>query len=85
MHPNDRRDGSIKVLLILVLLLANIALALPRNHRTSPAPGSARASRAVFGALAENIPGSRATRALGEPPSAAREARVLPGEIPRQP
>ncbi len=40
-------------------------------------PGSARASRAVFGALAENV--LVANQAVGEASTAAREARALPG------
>ena len=77
MRRNDLNDGSIKALLIFVLIVANIAVAA-QDRASSQPPGSARASRAVFGALAENIPGSRATRALGE-------TRALPGQIPRQP
>jgi len=49
MHPNDRRDGSIKVLLILVLLATNIAVALAHHRALPPPPGSARDSRAGFG------------------------------------
>ncbi len=83
MRLNDLNDGSIKTLLILGLLFANIALASSHRRADAQPPGSARASRAVFGALAENFPGSRATRAFAEAPRAAREARALPGDLPR--
>ena len=81
MRLNDLNDGSIKTLFILVLLFANIAVALPHRSEDAQPPGSARASRAVFGVPAENFSGSRtplAARALGEAPSAARETRALP-------
>ncbi|MBA3609171.1 MAG: hypothetical protein M3429_06190 [Verrucomicrobiota bacterium] len=38
MRPNDCRDGSIKALLILVLLVANIAVAV--SHRRAEPPSS---------------------------------------------
>lgn len=83
MRLNDRRAGSIKTLLILVLIAANIAVALAHHRAPSESPGnelparpSAGASRALFGALAENFPGSPATRALGG-------ARALPEQPPR--
>ncbi len=88
MRLNDLNDGSIKTLLILALLLANLALNLPGDSASRIFPGSARASRAALGA-------SRA--ALGAPPSAqgargrqmfsarapktAREARALPDPL----
>lgn len=66
MRLNDLNDGSIKTLLVLLLLAANLALTLPNKGGGAPTPGSARASRGVFGARAENFSGSRANRALGE-------------------
>ena len=85
MRAEDRSSGSIKVLIILILLFANIVLSLSHRPADAQPPGSARASRAVFGALAENFPSSRTVtpEALGEAPSAAREARALPGRPPR--
>lgn len=59
MRLNDLNDGSIKTLLVLLLLAANLALTLPNKNGGAPTPGSARASRGVFS-------GSRANRALGE-------------------
>ncbi len=55
----------------------------PNEKAARATPGSARASRAVFGALAENffLPRVADTRALGEGPRAAREARALPGRL----
>ncbi|MBA3961850.1 MAG: hypothetical protein H0X40_08115 [Chthoniobacterales bacterium] len=55
----------------------------PNEKAARATPGSARASRAVFGALAENFfpPRVADTRALGEAPSAAREARALPRRL----
>ncbi len=47
MRLNDLNDGSIKTLLILCLLAANISLALPNDSKGTQPPGSARASRAV--------------------------------------
>lgn len=67
MRLNDRRDGSIKAILILALLAANIAVALTQHRAPSQAPGSARASRAALGAL----PSARTTNDI-------REARTLP-------
>ncbi len=55
MRPNDRRDGSIKVLLILALLAANIALALPRNHHRASAAREAPAHRRAGGALPNQL------------------------------
>jgi hypothetical protein len=57
MRLNDLSDGSIKTLLILVLLVANIAVALPHRRVDSQPPGSVRASsrdRGIFGAFAQN-------------------------------
>jgi hypothetical protein len=81
MRLNDLNGGSIKTLLILVLLFANIAVAHPRRSEDAQPPGSARASRAVFGALVETFSGSHAARALDEAPSAARETRALPDPL----
>ena len=39
MRWNDLSDGSIKTLLILVLLFANIAVALPHRRLDSQRPG----------------------------------------------
>ncbi|HEX4666930.1 MAG TPA: hypothetical protein VH207_10035 [Chthoniobacterales bacterium] len=85
MRLNDRHDGSIKTVLILGLVAANLALTFSHEGAHSQAPGSARASRSVFGALAENRPPNAAIfpEALGEAPIAAREARALPGYLPR--
>ena len=57
MRLNDLNDGSIKTLLILVLLFANIAVALPHRCGDSQLLGSARApsrDRGIFGAFAED-------------------------------
>jgi len=51
MRLNDLSDGSIKTLLILALILANIAVALA-HHRAPlqlPPPRSARAAPALPG------------------------------------
>jgi hypothetical protein len=69
MRLNDLNDGSIKTLLILILLGANIAVAIAHRRAEPQPPGSARASRAVFGAFAENSAGSGAARALQTLPS----------------
>ena len=54
--------------------------ASPNENASRVTPGSARASRAVFGALAENfpIPSAALPEALGEAPSAAREGACAP-------
>jgi hypothetical protein len=67
MRLNDRSDGSIKALLILGLLLANIAVARTQHRAPSQPPGSVRASRAALGAS----PSARTTNDV-------REARTLP-------
>jgi hypothetical protein len=47
MRLNDRRDGSIKALLILGLIIANIAVASSHRRADAQLPGSAGASPAV--------------------------------------
>jgi hypothetical protein len=83
MRWNDLSGGSIKTLLVLCLLAANFALALPQRRARTQPPGSVRASRAVFGAPAENFFVSRASsrKAFGEAPSGAREARAFPESL----
>ena len=49
MRLNDLNDGSIKTLLILGLLMANLALNLPGDSASRIFSGSARASHAGFG------------------------------------
>lgn len=80
MRADRLNDGTLKALLILILIVANIALSLLPSRTL----GSARASRAVFGALAENFssPGSVHPDALAETPRAAREARAIPAPLP---
>ena len=85
MRLNDLSDGSIKTLLILILLAANIAVALA-HHRTSPQlppPGSADASPALFGAPPKSS--SHARRVSRGARDTAGEAPALSGEPPRQP
>jgi hypothetical protein len=76
MRLNDLNGGSIKALLILVLLAANIALAFPL--------GSARVSRAGFRRPAEtnfpSNPRSPAKFAMAKTPSPARETHALPDQ-----
>ncbi len=50
MRLNDLNDGSIKTLLILGLVVANLVTQLPHNNGQSLLPGNARDARAVFGA-----------------------------------
>ncbi len=56
------------------------ATTLPNECASRMTLGSARASRALFGALAENFPFAHPTlpEALGEAPSAAREGACAP-------
>ena len=49
MRLNDLGDGSIKTLLILVLLAANIAVALAHHRVPAQRPGSARGVHVVAG------------------------------------
>ncbi len=48
MRLNDLSDGSIKTLLILGLLLANIAVAFSNRHADARPPGSAPTARMPF-------------------------------------
>ena len=74
MRWNDLNGGSIRTLLILILLVANIAATLPRISGSAGAsPAVSRASRDT--PLREEL--------FGEAPKTAREARALPGEPPR--
>jgi hypothetical protein len=81
MRLNDLSGGSIKTLLILVLILANIAVALA-HHRALPqllpnggaAPALSRVSLDTLAADHE-LPGGAPTR--------ADEAPALPGRPPR--
>ncbi len=78
MRLNDLNDGSIKALLILVLLAANIA--------ATSLPGSARVSRAGFRRPAETNFASDTPIlgkfAIARRPSPARETHALPGRPP---
>jgi hypothetical protein len=85
MRAEDRNRGSIKALMILVLLAANIAASLPHDSGPLSTPGSARAPRAALGAP----PSARTSTNLREvakfsarTPKTAREARALPGMLP---
>ena len=49
MRLNDLSDGSVKTLLILVLILANIAVALARHRAPSQPPRSAHQASALVG------------------------------------
>ena len=51
MRLNDRHDGSIKTLLILGLLAANIALTLPNDKAPSPSPRPIRTTQFVLPSL----------------------------------
>jgi len=83
MRLNDLSDGSVKTLLILLLLAANIAIALA-HHDASLAPlGSASASPAVSRASRGTFPAGH--ELFGEAPKKAGEALALPGQPPRQP
>ncbi len=68
MRWNDLSDRSIKTFLILVLLFANIAVALSHRSVDSRPPGSMRESsrdHGIFGAVAGNssaAPASMASR-----------------------
>ena len=73
MRRQDRSSGSIKVLIILSLLFANIVLSLSDRHAEAQPHGSGRRGGPVFGALAENFPKS------GAVPTAAR---TYPGKPP---
>jgi hypothetical protein len=76
MRLNDLSGGSIKTLLILILILANIAVALA-HHRVLPQPpGSAGASPALFGAPPKSSWSARRV---------SREARDTAGEAPAFP
>ncbi len=88
MRLNDRHDGSIKTLLILVLLVANIAVALAHHRALLQPPGSARDPRAGFGDSPKQAFGLSAFEEKvrdGGSPSPARGSRALPGPLRHQP
>ena len=76
MRLNDRNDGSIKALLSLVLVAANIATLSPNNN--APPPGSAGASPAVSRASRDTLGGAEIFLA-GRPRS---PERMIPCPIP---
>ena len=85
MRRNDLSDGSIKMLLILALAVANLVAALPNQDGRSQFPGSGRRGGPAFGAS----PNARLTSDTRAPekfsaraPKTAREARALPGYLP---
>ncbi|MEO6872772.1 MAG: hypothetical protein ABI233_11205 [Chthoniobacterales bacterium] len=82
MRAPDLNDGTLKAVLILILLGANIAPGLPGETARVPTPGSARVSRAGFWRLAKTNflfgccrPAKFAT---ARTPLPARETRALP-------
>ncbi len=87
MRTNDRSGGSLKALLILLLVAANIIAALPDERARLQFPGSARASRAAFGASANARNGTSGTKDqekfLASAQEKAGEARALPGQPSR--
>ena len=81
MRLNDRRAGSIKTLFILVLLAANIAVALAHHRAPARLPGSARDSRAGFGDSPKPAFGLSAF----EEKVRDGGSRALPGSLRHQP
>ncbi len=47
MRPDDLKEGSLKALLVLVLLVANIVVASPEKSAPSRTPGAVRDLRPV--------------------------------------
>ena len=76
MRLNDLSAGSIKTLLILGLLFANIALAIPRPGAGSLL-GSARDSCAAFG----DSPNARATSDAEKQGKTGGQSRALPNSL----
>ncbi len=83
MRLNDLSDGSIKTLLIIVLLAANIAVALAHHRALPQSPGSGRRGGPGFGDPPKQAfrlgPVEEKVRDGGSP-SPAREPRALPGQ-----
>ena len=77
MRLDDRNDGSIKALLSLVLVAANIATLSP-NNSAPPPPGSAGASPPVSRASRDTLGGTEIFLA-GRPRS---PERMIPCPIP---
>ena len=77
MRLNDRSDGSIGALLILVLVAGNSATLSP-NNSASPPPGSAGASPAGSRASRDTLGGAEIFLA-GRPRS---PERMIPCPIP---
>jgi hypothetical protein len=85
MRLNDLNNGSIKTLLILALLAANIAIALAFHRAPLQLPGSARDSRVGFDDRSIQVSGRSALEEKirdGGSPSPARGSRALPSHLP---
>lgn len=83
MRTDDLSGGSLKALLVFLLVAANILVALPHDRRSLLVPTSTPASLAELGAS----PSTRTIRAAQErgkfsaaAPKTARAARALPGQ-----
>ena len=62
MRRNDRNAGSIKALVILALLAANIVVALPHHSAPSPSRTSGVANPSFSGRLHEAVRFDEASR-----------------------
>ncbi|MBA3834227.1 MAG: hypothetical protein H0X34_20505 [Chthoniobacterales bacterium] len=83
MRTDDLSGGSLKALLVLLLVAANILVALPHDRRSPLVPASALAPLAELGAS----PSTRTTHGAQErgkfsaaAPKTAPAARALPGQ-----
>ena len=70
MRPNDRREGSLRMLLIFALLVANIIAALLHHHaETQPAE-----KRVAPQAVSRSIENSSKSRFAFAPPTRPNDA-----------
>ncbi len=85
MRTDDLSGGSLKALLLLLLVAANIIAALPNERAWLQSRWSAQASRAAFGASPNARSASDAKDQEKFPtgaPETAGEARALLGQPP---
>jgi hypothetical protein len=74
MRASDLNDGTLKALLVLILVAANIVLQVAPAPAPAGPPGNPPASRAVLGSVAENFSAPRTKF-----PQTPGEAQAHPG------
>jgi hypothetical protein len=79
MRTVDLSGGSLKALLLVLLIAANLLAALPNDSARGRSPGSARASRAALGASPSG------TQEQGKFSARAQNTAPAPRAFPAEP